>query len=237
VGKTTTAVNLAAGFGLRGFKVLVVDMDPNMSATKSLTDDTNDPHRNIHRALVGDDLGDNIEQSTEQNVDILKSTVGLASFGTGRKKGIEYTLKIILAQPLNYDLIFIDSPPSLGMLSIMSMVAADELIIPVYEFSALDGMDKLLDSFVYVRDNLNRNLKLSSIVMTMFDFRTNLARDIHHTMVEKFGDLVADTKIPRNVRVAEAPAYHKSVLSFDPESKGTLAYVALVNELKSKWGI
>jgi chromosome partitioning protein len=237
VGKTTTAVNLAAALGHMGLSVLVVDMDPNMSATKALVNETHDLSKNIHRALVEEDLEHNIEHSTEYNVDILKSVVDLASYGTGRKKDIEYTLKKLLSQPLNYDLIFIDSPPSLGILSVMSMTAADELIIPVYEFSALDGMDKLLDSFIYVRDNLNNNLKLSSIVLTMFDNRTNLAKDIRQTMMEKFGDLVADTTIPRNVRVAEAPAYHKSVVTLYPDSRGAIAYVALTNELKSKWRI
>lgn len=237
MGKTTTAVNLAACFGCRGYKVLVVDMDPNTSATRSLTDSSHNPALNVHRALVAKELDPFIEPSTEHNVDILKSTVDLASYGSNRRKGIEFSLKKLLNRTEEYDLVFIDSPPSLGILSILSMAAADELMIPVYDFAALDGMDRILDTFLYVRENANPDLVIGNIIMTMYDSRTNLARDIRLTLQDKFKGKVADTSIPRNVRVAEAPAYHKSVLSYDPESKGAIAYTALANELKGKWGI
>ena len=238
VGKTTSAVNIAAVMGNLGLNVLLVDIDPQANATMSMLNNDVPINATIRDVLKGTNIEDIIMESVSPGVHILPSELTLATDESelankiGREKILRKSLKRIEG---NYDYIIIDCPPSLNLLSINALCAAQHLIIPINEFLAMEGLDQLLDIYNQIKEELNEDLDISSIFMTMYDPRTKLAKDLYGTLKELFVDKVATNKIPRNVKLAEAPAYHQPIIAYAPESKGAKAYCQLTEELLLLW--
>jgi len=237
VGKTTTAVNLAAYLAAIGRRVLVVDTDPQANATSSLGIDKNQVERSLYEALI-DGLA--VEQvvipSVRSHLDLAPSAPRLAGAEVemvpllAREHLLRKRLESVVSR---YEYILIDSPPSLGLLTVNALTAAaDGVIIPVQcEYLALEGLGDLLGTVRLVRENLNPNLRIRGLVMTMYDSRTNLAQQVVEEVQRYFPGQVFETIIPRNVRLSEAPSYGEPVLKYAPRSAGALAYAALTREL------
>jgi len=237
VGKTTTAVNLGAFLAAAGKRVLVVDMDPQANATSSLGVERRSLTLSTYHVLLESVPAEHAILLTKQlRLDILPSTTALA--------GAEVELVGLLArehrlrralEPLDgrYDYVFVDCPPSLGLLTVNGLTAAqDGVIIPVQcEYLALEGLGYLVKTVYLVRDNLNPRLTIAGVVLTMFDVRTNLARQVVDEVRRYFPGYVFQTIIPRTVRLGEAPSYGETILSYAPDSAGALAYRALADEL------
>jgi chromosome partitioning protein len=238
VGKTTTAVNLAAGLALHGARVLVIDLDPQGNASTALSVDHHAGVPSIYNVLVDDlPLASVVRQAEEvSGLCCAPATIDLA--------GAEIELVPMVARETrlsralaaydrsNLDYILVDCPPSLGLLTVNALVAAAEVLIPIQcEYYALEGLEQLLRSVDLVRDHLNPRLSLSTILLTMYDARTRLAAQVAEDVRAHFGDVVLGAVIPRSVRVSEAPSYGQSVLSYDPSSSGALAYIEAAREL------
>lgn len=236
VGKTTTAVNLAANLAVRGNRVLLVDIDPQANATSSLGIDRSGALFSIYHALVDETPLDQIITLTKRlHLDLVPSSSALAGaevelVAVDRR---EYLLAQSLAAIANrYDYILIDAPPSLGLLTINALVAADAVIIPIQcEYLALEGLSQLLNTIQLVQKSLNSRLRVGGMVMTMYDSRTHLALQVVEEVAKHFPSLIFKSVIPRSVRVAEAPSYGEPLVSFDPKSRGAQAYEALTAEL------
>lgn len=237
VGKTTTVINLAAYLARNGRRVLVVDADPQGNATSGLGADKNNLSISLYDVLL---RGAHAEQATQKvtkfAVSLLPSNANLA--GTEVElvnlERREFRLKEVLDE-LNYDYILIDCPPSLGLLTVNALTAATDVLIPVQtEYYALEGLSQLLSVVQQVREALNPDLNLLGLVMTMFDSRTSLAPQIKAELVSHFGSKLFETVVPRNVRLAEAPSFGKSIAEHDRWSKGARAYKALAKELERK---
>lgn len=235
VGKTTTAINLSAGVGNLGHKVLLVDMDPQGNASSGLGIDKRGLTSNIYTNLIGnDDIRDIILETTAKNVDIVPANRELAGLEIEFARSGNWEKR--LGQEINkvkedYDFIFIDSPPSLGILSIMSLVASDSVIIPIQcEYYALEGVSELYETIKMVKNGLNEDLELEGVVLSMFDGRTNLSIEVVEEVKRFFKGLVYTSIIPRNVRLAEAPSHGLSIIDYDGKSKGAEAYMDLAEE-------
>ncbi|MBI5029570.1 MAG: AAA family ATPase [Chloroflexi bacterium] len=236
VGKTTTAINIAANLAAREKKVLLVDMDPQANATSSLGIDKTGALYSIYHALVEELPIDQILMLTKRlHLDIVPSSPALAGaevelVGAERR---EYLLADILAPVApRYDYIFIDSPPSLGLLTVNALVAADAVIVPIQcEYLALEGLSQLLETIKLVQNSLNPRLRIAGMAMTMYDSRTHLALQVVEEVAKHFPDKIFRTIIPRSVRIAEAPSFGEPLVSFDPKSRGAQAYEALTTEL------
>lgn len=235
VGKTTTAINLSAGVGNLGNKVLLVDMDPQGNASSGLGIDKRGLTSNIYTNLIGnDDIRDIILETTAKNVDIVPANRELAGLEIEFARSGNWEKR--LGQEINkvkedYDFIFIDSPPSLGILSIMSLVASDSVIIPIQcEYYALEGVSELYETIKMVKNGLNEDLELEGVVLSMFDGRTNLSIEVVEEVKRFFKGLVYTSIIPRNVRLAEAPSHGLSIIDYDGKSKGAEAYMDLAEE-------
>ncbi len=240
VGKTTTTVNLAAFLAARNANVLLVDTDPQANASSSLNVTVGDDGLSLYDVLINQIPAENaIVSTTRPNLSLLPSAAVLA--------GAEVELidvperGSILQRALatigdRFDFIFIDTPPSLGLLTVNALTAAkDGVIIPVQcEYLALEGLTQLMHTVQLVHDNLNPTLEIFGMVMTMFDYRTNLAAQVVEEVRTHFGDKVFKTIIPRNVRLSEAPSYGEDILAFAPGSKGAQAYRALTEEFLSR---
>lgn len=235
VGKTTTTVNIAAALGLLDKSVLVVDMDPQGNATSGLGVDKN--RENIVYDLLRNDLNseDVIEKTQAKNVYVIPSNGDLAGveIEMAREGNWQSSLKDKLDLLKDeYDYILIDSPPSLGILSILGLVASDSILIPVQcEYYALEGVGQLIETIGIVKDNFNPNLEIEGVVMSMFDGRTNLSIQVVEEIKDFFGDKVYMSMIPRNVRLAEAPSYGMDIFNYDSKSKGAEAYMDLAKEI------
>lgn len=234
VGKTTTVVNLSAALGLKEKKVLVVDLDPQGNTTSGFGINKFELQKSIYDLMVHDDFDEDfIIKTEEKNVDIIPATSDLSGvevelINTDDK---EKVLSNILSNVRGYDFCFIDCPPSLGTLSINALVAADSVLIPIQcEFYALEGVSQLMNTINLVRSSLNENLEIEGIVMSMFDGRNNLSLEVVEEVKKYFKDKVFTTMIPRNIRLAEAPSYGMSALSYDKNSKGSIAYKRLAEE-------
>lgn len=236
VGKSTTAVNLAAALGAAGKEVLLVDLDPQGNATSGYGIDKRDIDQCVYNVLLGETpVEDAILAEVGKGVDVLPSTISLAGAEVelvnemARENRLKNALGTLRGR---YDYILIDCPPSLGLLTINALVAADKLLIPIQcEFYALEGVTKLLDSMKRVKSVLNPSLDIYGIVLTMYDARTNLSKQVVDEVRSFFGDTVFETVIPRTVKLSEAPSYGQPILDYAPENKGTEAYNELAQEV------
>ena len=236
VGKSTTAVNLAAALGAAGKEVLLVDLDPQGNATSGYGIDKRDIGQCVYNVLLGETpVEDVILANVGKGVDVLPSTISLAGAEVElvNEMARENRLKNALGSLRGrYDYILIDCPPSLGLLTINALVAADKLLIPIQcEFYALEGVTKLLDSMKRVKSVLNPSLDIYGIVLTMYDSRTNLSKQVVDEVRSFFGDTVFKTLIPRTVKLSEAPSYGQPIIEYAPENKGTEAYNELAQEV------
>lgn len=236
-GKTTTAVNLSAALALLGEKVLVIDMDPQANATTAFGVQKNE-ETSIYRVLTGlDSLTDSIVTTDIKGLDLVPSHISLSGAEIELSKDIGFPF--ILKESMdgiseNYDYILIDVPPSLGILTINSLVAADSVIIPIQaEFYALEGMADLLDAMSLVETRLNSPSPIKGILITLYDSRTRLGRDVKKNVIQYFGDSehIFKTNIPRNVKLAEAPSHGQPCLVYDEECIGSEAYKDLALEI------
>ena len=236
VGKTTTAVNLAAFLGKKKKKVLVIDLDPQGNATSGLGIDKSELDSTIYDVLVNEDpMADSIWESSAANVSICPTNINLAGaeIELVNVMSREQVLKSALAPVKDdYDYIIIDCPPSLSILTINALTASDGIIIPIQgEYDALEGLTQLVDTINIVKKKLNKNLSILGVVLTMFDRRTQLTRQVEEEVSNYFGDKVFNTHIPRNVRLAEAPSHGVAILDYDKNSKGSKAYESLAAEV------
>ena len=240
VGKTTTAVNLGAYLAQGGQRVLLVDVDPQSNATSSLGLDKRKVRRSTYDALVNDTPLDSITVLTSRmRLDLAPSSPSLAGAEVEMvpMERREYLLRKAL-HPIRdrYDTIIIDTPPSLGLLTLNALTAADNgVIIPVQcEYLALEGLTELMRTIELVQNRLNPLTRVAGVVMTMFDIRTNLAQQVVEEVRRHFGDLVFEAIVPRSVRLGEAPSYGEPILSYAPGSPGALAYEALSSEVVAR---
>lgn len=237
VGKTTTTINLAAAIAKTGRSVLVVDLDPQANATSGLGVNKAELSGSVYGVLVNGELVENtLVQTHVDNVTLLPSTPSLAAAEQelvsveNREKVLKHALSKLV-----YDVVLIDCPPSLGLLSVNALAAADSVLVPVQtEFYALEGLGLLMQTIQRVQAGLNPNLKLLGVVMTMVDNRNALNGQVIEEVKKHFGTYVFDTVIPRNVRLAEAPSFGKTVFEHDKWSKGARAYKALAKEVESR---
>ena len=233
VGKTTTTINLAAYLATTRRKVLVVDLDPQANASSGLG--LQDVQRGIYDVLMGEATAQEVIRETEQkNLFVLPSTADLA--GATVELSEEPTrLKTVLSTLQGFDVVLIDAPPSLGALAINALVASDAIIVPLQaEYYALEGVAGMLDTVERIKNNLNPNVKLLGIVVTMFDTRTNLAQQVEQNVREHFKELVFWSVIPRNVKLSEAPSYGQTINRYAPISSGAGAYKRLAQEVMQR---
>ncbi len=233
VGKTTTAVNLAACLAESGERALVVDLDPQANATSGLGETANG--RSSYDLLAGHPLADLARPTRFPNLDLVPSKPALAgaTVELGREAGAERYLSEALAHAGDsYSFVFLDCPPSLGPLTVSALAAADRVLVPVQaEYYALEGLAQLVHSVNLVRSRLNPRLQLAGILLTMVDSRTRLASDVVKEVREHFGDLVFRALVPRSVRLAEAPSHGLPAIAYDPRSTGAEAYWKVAMEL------
>jgi chromosome partitioning protein len=236
VGKTTTAINLAASFASHGAKTLLIDCDPQSNASSGVGF-LRDPDRpNIYRVLMGELTAESAVQPSEvENLSIIPAHKNLlgANIELVSLDYREYRLRHALKPLLDsFEYIVLDCPPALDLLTLNALVAADTVLIPMQaEYFALEGVTELLDTIDRIRIELNRSLAVEGVVLTMFDDRTNLAQSVAGELQTFFGDLLCRTTIPRNVRLAEAPSHGKPAIIYDPHSRGAEAYMRLAEEI------
>ena len=236
VGKSTTAVNLSAALGLKSKKVLLMDLDPQGNATSGLGVEKNQIENCVYDVLLNDvPVGDVIVKNACDGVDLVPATINLAGAEVElvSEMARESRLKeAIVSLRGIYDYVFVDCPPSLGLLTVNALVAADSLIIPIQtEFYALEGVTKLLESMKRVKTRMNTSLDIFGILLTMYDGRTTLSRQVAAEVKRYFGDKVFDTIIPRTVKLSEAPSYGIPICQYDPLGKGAVAYENLAKEV------
>jgi chromosome partitioning protein len=238
VGKTTTAINLAAALAASEVKVLLIDSDPQGNTTSGLGIHKSPEMQTIYNILVdGTQISDAIQPTDMEGLDILpadKNLIGV-NLELVAVPNRELILRNSLAQVRDrYRYILIDCPPALDLLTLNALLAADAVLVPIQcEFFALEGVSELMDTIDRVRESFGHPLKIEGILLTMFDERTNLTRQVAADLREFFSDEVLRTVIPRNVRLAEAPSHGKPILVYDPGSRGSEAYIQLAKEILS----
>lgn len=240
VGKTTTAVNLAAAMAMQGLKVLVIDLDPQGNASTALGAEHRAGTPSSYEVLLGElPIEQAIQPSPQsENLFCVPATIDLAGAEIELVSMVarEGRLRTALARlPEDFDFVFIDCPPSLGLLTVNSLVAANEVLIPIQcEYYALEGVGQLLRNIELVQAHLNPALHVSTILLTMYDARTKLADQVAAEVRTHFGDKVLASVIPRSVKVSEAPGFGTSVLDYDPGSRGALSYLDAARELAQR---
>lgn len=235
VGKTTTSVNLSAAFAEMGKKVLLIDCDPQGNATSGLGIEKDGLELSIYDALINDTPMEEIIIQTQFGLDVVPSVMDLAGAEVElvNLEDKQYRLKksVELVKE-KYDYILIDCPPSLGYVTLNALTAADSVLLPLQcEFYALEGLSQLLSTVQLVQEQLNEKLRIEGLVLTMYDSRTNLAEQVVEEVKTHFPDMVYATKIPRNVRLSEAPSFGKPIFAYASSSKGAQAYMSLAEEV------
>ena len=233
VGKTTTAVNLAAALAERR-RVLIVDLDPQANATSGVG--VVEPETTIYDVLSGQASARHAVMPTGvENLDVLAASGDLAGAAVeldASRDNLTLLARSLIGVRPTYDFIVIDAPPSVGALTLNALGAADQLIVPLQtEYYALEGIASMMETVDRVRGSLNRDIRILGILLTMFDVRTRLSQEVEENVRRHFGDLVFRTVIPRTVRLAEAPSYGQSIFAYAPSSQGALAYQALAEEV------
>ncbi len=242
VGKSTTAINLAAGIATHGYQVLLVDMDPQGNATSGLGVDRGALTESVYDVLLKDaDIEDVIEPTSTLGLHVLPATIDLAAAeielvsAMSREQRLNGALKEVIE---NYDFVIIDCPPSLGLLTINAFAASSELLIPIQcEYYALEGVSQLLSNIKLVQGALNPDLEVGGVILTMYDGRTKLSSDVAAQVREYFGDKAFETVIPRSVKLSEAPSYGEPIESYAPMSSGGIAYRQLAKEFLKRHGL
>ena len=236
VGKSTTAINLAACLGEAGKKVLIIDMDPQGNTTSGFGVEKNELESTIYKLLLGEkDLDECLIHLEYENLDLLPSNVNLAGAEIEliEAENKEYILKEQIDQVReSYDYIIIDCPPSLNMLTVNAMTTADTILVPIKcEYYALEGLAQLMNTVELVRDRLNPSLGIEGVVFTMYDARTNLSLQVAENVRENLNQKIYKTVIPRNVRLAEAPSYGMPIIDYVTKSAGAESYRQLAREV------
>jgi chromosome partitioning protein len=240
VGKTTSTVNLAAALALQGLRVLVIDLDPQGNASTALGVPHHVEVASIYDVLLDDRSIAEVVQAVDRipNLWCVPSTIDLAGAEielvplVAREARLRRAIETFLAGPEAVDVVFIDCPPSLGLLTVNALVAAEEVLIPIQcEYYALEGLGQLIKNVEMVQAHLNPQLRISTILLTMFDGRTRLSAQVADEVRGHFGERVLPTAIPRSVRISEAPGFGQTVLTYDPGSTGAQAYLAAAREL------
>lgn len=239
VGKTTTTINLGASLAAEGKKVLIIDADPQANATSGYGISPNDMTSSIYECLVDDyPLAGSQVATCMKGLDLIGSRIDLAGAEIeligrpSREKVLRKALESVREQ---YDYILIDCSPSLGLITVNALTAADSVIIPVQaEYFALEGISKLINTIRIIKPKLNPELEIEGFLLTMYDARLRLANQIYEELKSHFGDMVFITVIPRNIRLSEAPSHGLPALLYDPESRGATSHVALAREIISK---
>lgn len=234
-GKTTTSVNLSAALAAVDKKILLIDMDPQGNATSGVGVNKNDIKNSAYDVLVHKaQITDVIVKTSFHNLDLVPCNINLTGAeielvgALSRETRLKKAIDSIKTQ---YDYIFIDSPPSLGLLTLNALVAADAILIPIQcEFYALEGVSQLIHTIELIKDGLNSNLEIQGVLMTMADFRTNLTNEVINEIKGYFKDKVYNTVIPRNIRLSEAPSFGKPINFYDPNSAGATKYKELAQE-------
>lgn len=242
VGKTTTTINLGAALAEKGLKILVVDLDPQGNSSTGLGIEPDDRQYTTYELLLDDvALEDAILPTDQENLHLIPATVDLSSADielvSNEKRSflLHDALRQTEIDQFEFDYVLIDCPPSLNLLTVNAMVAAHSVLVPLQsEFFALEGLSQLMLTVREIRQSANPDLRIEGVLLTMYDARNNLSRQVEDDARDNLGDLVFSTVIPRNVRVSEAPSYAMSVLNYDSQSKGAAAYRELADELLRK---
>lgn len=240
MGKTTSCVNLATCLAMRGKRVLIVDFDAQCNASSALGEFDKQPQKSVYDVICSDlPASEAVRKSEIENLAFIPSSCDLAGaelelsqIVIGRERVLQEKLSEIED---GYDFIFIDCPPSLGLLTVNALTASNGVLIPIQsEYYALEGLSQMMNTIKLVKKFLNKDLEVDGVLLTMFDSRSKLSRGVLEEISKVFGDKVFNTKIPRNIRLAEAPSYGKPVMLYDKKCTGALAYEALADEFSAK---
>ena len=236
VGKTTTSINLSAALAAQGKKVLIIDTDPQGNTTSGFGVEKNELDNTVYELMLNEcTIKDCILEDVIPNMDMLPTNVNLAAIEieTIDVANKEYILKNEIDWIKDkYDFILIDCPPSLSMLTVNAMTAADSVLVPIQcEYYALEGLSQLIHTINLVKSRLNEDLEMEGVVFTMYDSRTNLSSEVVENVKENLDEHIFDTVIPRNIRLAEAPSFGQPITIYDPKSAGSVSYLSLAEEI------